>query len=312
MDGIQKAMTAYNGACGALKAVCVSKCSAGKEKAQALATSKCTSNAEKLADATQRQQEIEKCKSNALAASTALTQAHAACNDYQKNLVAGGAALGGILANMMNSNKCQDQVATTNCTSNPTAAGCKKALNCNVAENAAHPQCICEKNPRAPGCSGSGMSSDATGTSSNFATPNDSPAGPTLGSQEANDAPQFGDTGSENSPAKLPASPGGGGSGELSSKNAGTDNPRVGTGTGLRTDVLGGDQGGGGSFSSRGGGYDDGTGKYGAYLPKNSDGARGLAGKLSDTGQVTGSTGPSNWEKVRMRYTDNKQSLLNN
>ncbi len=213
---------------------------------------------------------------------------------------------------MKDSKSCKDQ-------SDGTAVA-TLAEKCADTANAALPECICIANPRTAGCS-SGLSSigelnagnpgavspNSLSGAADAGNPNfDTSNGFKMAEQNANSS----DSGGVGAPT------GGGGSGLGGSGGGfGGGGPNKGdgkSGSGLNTNILGGFDGGGGGGSGYGGYGSDEKG-YRKYLPGGAnDPARGLAGQSSASKEVTSQGGKSNFEKVKDRYIDNKNSLLAN
>jgi hypothetical protein len=195
-----------------------------------------------------------------------------------------------------------------------------KKEKCDDPANASLPECICRANPRTPGCSNAyqkpGESSAAQLSASNLSDrgPSAERGGPNLiGGLPPGEMAEA-KAGGEGAAGGVGAPSGGGGSGLGGSgggfgKGAGKEEAAK---KGLDANILGsGGGGGGGGWGSAGsGGSAD---RYRAYLPGGAkDPNKGLAGQQSWRNEVTGQGGKSNWEKVKDRYRDNKNTLLNN
>jgi hypothetical protein len=192
---------------------------------------------------------------------------------------------------------------------------------CTIAANANLPECICLANPRSAGCTnglsqvgelnagsgqivaGKAISGDAAvgglGTDSTGMSQADKLGG------SSGDA---GGIGAPTGGGPSLGSIGGGSGGAVGEKGDGK-------GSGLNTDILSGAGGGGGGGGYGGRGSGDSSGGKGLrnYLPGGAkDPKRGLAGQGVGSKEVTGQAGKSNWEKVRDRYIDNKNSLIGN
>nr|BFD68856.1 hypothetical protein HAGR004_38780 [Bdellovibrio sp. HAGR004] len=223
------------------------------------------------------------------------------------------------LANSLKQGKdCKDN---TDGTGTPVAAAAKD--KCEDPANAQLPECICKANPRTPGCANSYQKANESGDSRLTASGADvNPAA--LGGKDGlgglglgGDGSTLGENGagggSDSGGIGAPMGGGGGLSGFGGSGGGGGGGKEEAAKKGLNTDILsgsGGGGGGGGFGGYRGAASDS---KYRAYLPGGAkDPAQGLAGQQAWTKEVTGQGGKSNWEKVRERYRDNKNTLLNN
>lgn len=194
------------------------------------------------------------------------------------------------------------------------AVAASAVLNCSLAANAQNQTCICQGNPRLPGCSNTLAKENAMnasfGASSEIAKPSTPAASSvslpgepaaTMPSQQASTA--LGGGGG--------LSGGGGGGGGLAPPAADKAAAPSG-GSRLNSSILGGDSGGGGgggsSYGSRGSSSDE----MRNYLPGGArDPNRMISGGFVVPKDVTGSGGRSNWEKVTDRYRDAKSTLLN-
>lgn len=208
------------------------------------------------------------------------------------------------------------------CEEESSALAANVTATCEIPANASLPECICLANPRTAGCS-SGLSqvgelnAGSGQVVSGKAISGDATVG-ALGKDSVDGMSQAGmpgGSGSDSSGIGAPTgggaglgSIGGGGGGGVGEKGGG------GKGSGLNTDILSG-AGGGGGGGGYGGYKGSGDGGRGLrnYLPGGAkDPKRGLAGQGVGSKEVTGQAGKSNWEKVRDRYIDNKNSLIGN
>jgi hypothetical protein len=232
------------------------------------------------------------------------------CSDkYAKQLGSALQGIMGMLAGMMQGNKCEQETAGTSDEQVPGTVADK----CILPENASLPECICKLNPRTVGCasafaqSESGVGGQVSGGLTDKANVN--PTDKSTGALNTGNGMQHGELASDGSGS--PGAPGGGSAG-LGSSNVGQGGGAgggEGGGKGLNTNILGGTAGGGGSGA---GGWNGGGDKLRQYLPGGAkDPSRSVAGQQAWTKEVTGEGGKSNWEKVKDRYRDNKNTLLN-
>ncbi len=242
--------------------------------------------------------------------------------EYANMLLSAGVGIASVMNSLKQSKDCEEQTNGTG-----VVATEEEKAKCADPKNAALPECICMANPRTPGCSNGytkpGENSSASLIAGNKATGggstigNKGPGPSTLGGGGDEDK-NLAFTGNSDSDGAGAFGSGSGGGGLGGGGLAGTGKG-AGEGAeekkGLNANILGaaggGGGGGGGSWSGvRGSGA---ASAYRAYLPGGAkDPARGLAGQQSWTREVTGQGGKSNWEKVRDRYRDNKNSLLSN
>jgi len=194
---------------------------------------------------------------------------------------------------------------------------------CKDPKNADQPDCICMANPRTVGCAtnlqkpgeysasnfGNVAGSNTSGASADRSLANT--GGPDIpGLDNLNKSAADGGGG-----GGVPAPTGGGsplGGGGL---NGGGGEPSGGVAEkkGLSADVLGSAGGGGGGGSGSWGGYGSASlnEKYRPFLPGGEkDPNKGLAGQQQWLKEVTGQSGRSNWEKVKQRYDDNRNTLI--
>lgn len=338
MNAAKAAMTAYTAACGTMKAGCGLSCVSsrtGLESLQLLAAKglwQCTPAA--AADQVTRALCAQKGAQYLALAKTLIKPIKEELNANEKSSIAGKASLctekyahlitsgvTGILS-LMNSakqgNKCDEQTAaaeTDVCKVAATAS--TEACVCKVETSQA---CICLRNPRLPGC-GSGLAEANQGGGNNYAGlgANDKTNAPTNAGSDLSglDTSSLGIQQGERNPTSASGAPpptggsagiggGGGGSGGGADGGAGAKK-------GLNANILGGASGGGGGGWGSGGGSSAANSKYRSYLPGGAnDPNKGMAGQQAWTKEVTGQGGKSNFEKVKDRYRDNKNSLLNN
>ncbi len=206
--------------------------------------------------------------------------------------------------------------------------------DCSNPAMASTSQCLCVANPSSPLCGGTpgGGTGGPGGLSKN-----NSPGG-TSGKYGGTSAltdgsmPPGGPTGpggpSNNKPgSEIPQGGGGGFGGDLkgggAAAAAASDDPGAAGAQGLKTDIIGGVTGAGGSYSyGRGGGTPagDAQSKYlkalrdkfnlSKFLPGKGAqrGLAGMAGQNKDG--ITGAMGPSIWQKVSNQYDQQKPSLI--
>jgi len=275
----EMAASAYNVACGAALAVCDNSCS-------------------KLTDAKSSvDQRLQgKVKNTCLKA----------CNQYQYNIGAAGAAIAQFVSSKMAAQKCKEQTATT------TVVDCSNPANVN------NTTCICIRDPRATGCSGAVVAASAKATGVGAAAPAVGSNGGNLGGLPL--GPDLPPTtppsnGSDSTPGggilggALPqAGAGGGHPAEKGLPVANKAMDYYGGGDGGYGGGGGGGKGAGGSTgyadpAAGAGGIGATANKYSKYLPQ-----RGVAG----VGDITGKSGKSNWEKVRQTYVEQSPKLLSN
>lgn len=299
----QQNMQKFNADCGTKKTACEQKCGQASTGADTVTSTTCEADAKKAGPAKQQMISAQ-CKKAAASNKKANEKGKAACAAFSQNQAAGMAGIGELLKGLMKSGQCQQQVAV-DCTKTPTAQGCPQALDCNKPENAANPRCICEKNPRAPGCGGQAESAPITDPTRDDTQSTAGANDGALGSPTDATPAQYGSD-SADAKAGLPASPGGGGGGGGLGKGGDSaekgEKPKT-----VDTNVLA-EGGGGGGASATSNGLtpsEEGGGKYSKYLPE--DPARKPTA-LAD--QVSGAAGLSNWEKIRKRYSENRPSLL--
>lgn len=185
-----------------------------------------------------------------------------------------------------------------------------QALDCKLEVNANNQKCICENNPRLPGCM-YGASTDSTNSSTfgSATAPSmkDSTRGAASLSASSGEILPEGGKNLESGGGDLPGASQGGGSGldGGGSMGAGGTPETGGVVKKLSTNVYGGEGGGGGGAYGRRG--------------SSADNAKALASNpsylknrelASLRAQVSSQGGKSNWEKVKERYGEKRPSLL--
>lgn len=341
MDLAKAAMTAYTAACGTMKAGCGASCVGARKGLEDIqkaigshkpdcskATPQQKTACEKaVADYVKAQaemltaakEELNKAEKKSMAGKASL------CTDkYAQLLTSGLAGIASLLNSAKQGKNCEEKangtgtdVAANEVCKDPAKAKTEECL----CQNPQSPECICFKNPRTSGCPGGlpGVGENSAGElittgptdKSNVAaaggTPNLGPSGG--GMQLGERSPNSADSGGVGAPTGGGATGLGGGSGGGS--GSGTPGAEGSGKKGLDANILGGaggGGGGGGSWGSSGGGSE----KYRAYLPGGAKDPGKAAGQQAWTKEVTGQGGKSNWEKVKERYRDNKNTLLNN
>lgn len=288
----------YNADCTKKKTECEQKCSQASQGADTVNTAACKADTEKIKDEAQKKLRLTECQKVAQANKAANDKGKSACSSLSQNQSAGMAGLASLLTGLMKSASCQTEVAV-DCVATPTATGCPQALDCNLETNAANPTCLCQKNPRLAGCGADAVSSttsdptstttaDDAGSGSALASPTD-----TTPATSGSDSP---------SGAGLGTSSSGAGSGAL--KGVSDTPEKTAKPKSAEIAVLEGSAGAGASATSTGSPApeDSGLGKYKEYLPQEK--------KTVLADQVSGAAGLSNWEKVRRRYSENRNKLL--
>lgn len=331
MDIAKTAMTAYTTACGAWKAGCGLACGAAREAIEGIIAQipKSTLNCKKNPN----YQGADPCPSLNTAYKNALEKIDKAAKEekdknekksiagkdslcrekYAQLLSSAVAGIGSLANSMQQGQNCEKATQGDSGLSNLNADQCK------LPRNAKLPECICQKNPRTPGCAntlqkpGDGSMDQLTpgiGDRGGVNPSDHSLSGlstdsglPPIDHKDVNKgegtagAPMGGGNAGLGGGGGSGGGPGGGGA----PGSAGIDLDKYGSG------FMGG--GGAGRFGGGGSGND----KYRAYLPGGAkDPARSLAGQAAWIKEVTGHGGKSNWDKIKERYRDNKSTLLNN
>lgn len=344
MEVAKAGMSAYTSACGAMKAGCSSSCVSAKatlEKINSAAVAlmkspaicppdvpntpptyaSCMAASKSIVSIVSNiRQEVEReLKGGDIKAVAG--KASVCVGKYAKLLSSG--ALGVLsLANSMKQGQNCDKAADGTGTGETDA--CKVAATANteacLCKVPTAPACICLKNPRTPGCA-SGIAEANQGGPNSYAGLGANDKTNLTGKENIDlggfNKPTF-ELGDRNptSEASGAAPPTGGGSAGLGGgggSGGGSGGGDAAAKKGLNANILGGTGGGGG-----GGGWSGGAGgsgansKYRSYLPGGDKDPNKLAGQQAWTKEVTGQGGKSNWEKVKDRYRDNKNTLLNN
>lgn len=228
---------------------------------------------------------------------------------YWQNVASAGVGILQLANSLKQGKECQEE----------SSAVADATPTCDIPANANLPECLCLANPRMAGCSsglsqvgelsaGSGQAITGGGLVSEATVGSLGKDSTSIAQGERNSASGSGSgVGAPTGGGPSLGSIGGGSGGGVGEKGAGG-------GSGLNTDILSGagGGGGGGGFAGYRGGSGDSKGLR-SYLPGGAkDPKRGLAGQGVGSKEVTGQAGKSNWEKVRDRYIDNKNSLLGN
>jgi hypothetical protein len=318
----QAGLTAYSAACGAMKAGCGMSCVKSRNGLQdiqaQLGKAICQPGADPscAVSLASMKSSLNSAISAELESSDELSVAGKASVCNSKYAALGASALAGV-AGLLGAFKQGDACEQATAASTPVLDTTPK---CAIEANATLPECICEKNPRSAGCTNSfeklsgtpGANSVGIGTTDKSNSINSASAG--LGGDSGMEIPQGErSTASDSSLAGAPqgSNPGlsgsSGGSGVSGASKEGS-----GGGSGLNTNILSGTGGGGGGSWGRGGGSSGGSG-YREYLPGGKqDPAKAMAGQQAWTKEVTGQGGKSNFDKVKERYQDNRNTLLGN
>lgn len=231
--------------------------------------------------------------------------------EYGKLVMSALAGAAQMMAHAKQSKECEKK------TEGAEGAVAAAKLDCKDSKNASLPECICELNPRNPGCNNSLTKAGSDGVSFDGRMPSNTDIGVNAADKSGalTAASGGGGINSKMSDVKGGAgqAPGAGGGGAgLGGSAAGVDGavPEEGIaaaaeyGMEMGTGGGGGGWGGGGLSSSEKDGLKD-------YLPGGENDPNAMAGEEFPT-DVTTEGGKSNWEKVRDRYSDNKRTLLNN
>lgn len=333
MNIAQVALTGYTGVCGAMKSGCGLFCVGARktlgelQKLNKEMVNKCPPPTSTLAaDCEQKKGEFETALKQLsegyqqeLAEDQIMSMAGKAklCTDKYANLLLSGlTGLASVGKSLSDAKKCEEDSV-----GNDMAANSKN--KCDDPANAQLPECICLKKPNTPGCeNGPTIRESNSSNGSIAATGGVGDIG--LGSNDGM-GPDFGSGGiGEDMPGVDPREPasagmaGGGGSSAGLSGGGGDSGSGAGGSAGdgkskLNTNILGGGAGGGGGGWGSGS-FGSGGDKYRAYLPGgDKDPNRGVAGQdAAWNKEVTGHGGKSNWDKIKDRYRDNRNSLLAN
>ncbi|WP_374034517.1 hypothetical protein ACES2I_00720 [Bdellovibrio bacteriovorus] len=239
---------------------------------------------------------------------------------YGNMLVSAGAGIASMISSFKQGQQCDEESNGTG-TDVAVTPAVDKCADATTAAN--DPECICKANPRTPGCSNSyqkandGSTSRLTSQGAELGTANGKGDASTLPGIESDPLAGLRDLASTNaggSDSSGIGAPTGGGSG-LSGFGGGGGGGAGAQGEaakkGLNTDILSGSGGGGGGGGF--GGFKSSDPKLRQYLPGGAkDPSQGMAGQQAWKNEVTGQGGKSNWEKIKERYRDNKNTLLNN
>ncbi|AHI07249.1 hypothetical protein BDW_13745 [Bdellovibrio bacteriovorus W] len=335
MDVAQAAMTSYTIVCGTMKVGCGTSCVAARKTLEQIKEFSNKANSDVSCkdptDTICTGAILPRFKAdlNALAAeySKDLSESNPLsmvgkeklCKEkYSQLLTSGLAGLASVLKSMATAKQCEED------SRGQVAAADATAVKCADPANEQLPECICLKKPNTPGCENGPTIRDTNSSNGNIAAMGG--LGDIAASSGSGSGPDFGGGGiGESMPgveARDPASAGvgggGGGSAGLGGGGGGSGSgPGGEAGEGkskLNTNILGGAGGGGGG--GWGSGYSSGSGsdKYRAYLPGgDKDPNRGVAGQEAAWNkEVTGHGGKSNWDKIKDRYRDNRNTLLAN
>lgn len=294
------ALTAYGAACTAAKLACDMSCSDSLKQIQAAEgypTKKYFMNMDTV-----------KAQSQMLAKE---------CEGHAQRLTAAGIGLLGIIAESKKSSECEKKVAAVDCNLNPTDPTCIKKVDCALDENKTKTECICAKAPTTPGCAGAGPGNgdnnyqQQTGNK-DYNQKDSNLTGNVDTSGNSGDGFVSPNGGGGNSLAGGGGAAGGdsGRGGGLSGGQNAQKNGKTADGKTLNPNILSGYEGGGGGGGGRGGKSGSGS-DYDKYMPGGQkDPSRNVASQVFANGEVTGSGGKSNWEKVTERYRDNKPKLM--
>jgi|GEM_PF-1438993 len=341
MDIAKKGMTAYTAACGTMKAGCGMSCVGARKSLERLkaivakeqANAKCnpasatacnqaalSSYKTSLTDISNGiQEELNQAEKKSMAG-----KAQLCTQKYAQLLTSALAGIASLLNSINQGNKCEEQsqgndpTTTADVCADPAKA---KTEEC-VCKNPNAQECICLRNPRTPGCSNELQKPGETSTGTQITTGATDKTNVTansgdVGNLGGNPGMTTPDIPKNESSASLPGAPTGGSAG-LGGGSSGSGGGDSGKGDasrkGLDANILAGTGGGGGGGGWGAYGGSGGSDKYRAYLPGGAkDPSRGVAGQQQAwTKEVTGQGGKSNWEKVKERYRDNRNTLLNN
>ncbi|AFX99848.1 hypothetical protein [Bdellovibrio bacteriovorus] len=239
---------------------------------------------------------------------------------YGNMLVSAGAGIASMISSFKQGQQCDEESDGTG-TDVATTATVDKCADATTAAN--DPECICKANPRTPGCSNSyqkandGTTSRLASQGAELGTAGNGAGANTLPGIESDPLAGLRDLastsagGSDSSGIGAPTGGGSGLSGFGGGSGGGAGAQGEAAKKGLNTDILSGAGGGGGGGGF--GGFKGSDPKLRQYLPGGAkDPSQGLAGQQAWKNEVTGQGGKSNWEKIKERYRDNKNTLLNN
>lgn len=245
---------------------------------------------------------------------SSVAQKNSTCSSYTAQLASALTGTIGVVKSMSDANKCE---AATTTTPTPTAT----PLDCTLAANAENLTCICQNSPRTAGCA-SGLDTTASALQADSLR-----AASTAGAIAATGSTMtsLGTDGATDLGAATTTSSTGSGADTSSAPGSPIDSSdSVGNGTdsgtkaqqkaaGLNTNIYGGETGGGGGGGGYGyGGGSDDRDSLRQYLPGGiKDPTKAMAAQAQATKkEVTSESGKSNWEKVRDRYHDQKNTLI--
>jgi hypothetical protein len=320
--GLQNSMNATKAACTSTKSDCETKCKSASEAGSKLsstasqAVSQCQQKysapgqealkAKCQTAATNIQQAVQKDNAESPKGPTVAGKAGQCKGELSNNLADILKMLADLLNMLMQAQKTGDETAAT---MDPVASA---SVDCSLPENQQKQDCICKRDPRTPGCpnnltkagDGAGFSS-LSGDAVNLPVTNGNPAA-TLPSEGPVLPGMAGGMDAGGGQGMLGAGMGGmGGGGSPGGKDDKAAGP---AGSGLKADVysgdgMGGSGGGGGSWASS-------SDTRGGARKPTAAGARGASG-LNPSKYVTGPGGRTNWEKVKIRYGENRPTFLN-
>lgn len=320
MKVAQATLAAYNLACYAIMTSCMASCKAVYPilaKARANVAAVCWGIP---ACITPEENAITACYSDVGTASMS-------CEASKLNLAAGAAGLLALVMQAKKSSKCQDDTTLVDCTKpenylNPKCSATTTTtipIDCSISNNASNIRCICQANPNLPGCAGAddpSSNDNSYNPQANKLTNEDTPL-PTdinLGGGDGGLGGGFGGGSPSGGGSGIGGGAGGGGGPSGSAGNKAGADGKTGTGgSSLNPNILSGYEGGGGGGGrgGSGGGYaDPKEEKYKKYMPNADKEKRGPDSmKLFGNGEVTGSGGMSNFEKVNRCYQENKATF---
>lgn len=336
MDIAKKAMTLYTTACGVMKAGCGISCVAARTSltstnkliaaetksvkcvpADPAGAGACEGFLTKYRASLTKMTESVSEELNAAEEASMAGKAKLCTEKYTQLIASGLSGIASIVNSINQGKKCDEKTDGT---------GTKVAEpdKCLDPANATLPECICKANPRTPGCSnqyqkpGENGASRFAGTDAGTRSISSERGAPNLGGPDIPTLENVKNEAGTGGPGGVGAPSGGGaglgGSGGFGSGGGSGKDPVAKKGLDANIISSGGGGGGGGGGGAWGGvGGAGNNDKYRAYLPGGAkDPNKGMAGQQSWTREVTGQGGKSNWEKVKDRYRDNKNTLLNN
>lgn len=239
---------------------------------------------------------------------------------YGNMLVSAGAGIASMISSFKQGQQCDEESEGTGTENVAGGAAVDKCADAATAAN--DPECICKANPRTPGCSNSyqkandGTASRLTSQGAELGTANNAGTNTLPGIESdpfasLRDLASTNSGGGDSSGIGAPTGGGGGLSGFGGGGGGGVGEQGEAAKKGLNTDILSGAGGGGGGGGF--GSYKGSDSKLRQYLPGGAkDPSQGVAGQQAWKNEVTGQGGKSNWDKIKERYRDNKNTLLNN